>query len=40
MYKELKKVQTEQIENEELRVIMNDIRKFMKGETELEYETN
>ena len=40
LYKDLKKEQTEEIENQDLRVIINDIQIFMRNERDPEYETN
>ena len=40
LYKELKKEQTEDIENHKLRIIINDIRVFIRNDSNPEYETN
>ena len=41
LYKDLKKIQKEITSNEQLRVMINDIRKFIRGIwDEDEYETN
>ena len=39
MYQELKRVQPELISNEELRIFVNDIRKYL-GQNKEDYETN
>ena len=40
LYKELKKEQAKDIENHKLRVIVHNIRVFMRNDSNPEYETN
>ena len=40
LYKDLKKEQAKDIENQELKVIINDIRVFMRNKSKPEYKTN
>ena len=40
LYKDLKKEQIEEMKNQDLRVIVNDIRIFMRNERDPEYKTN